>query len=143
MTKTAPAFHAPGLDTTTLSENGVAMPFRLPNGAPLKRTDGVQAEAVLYGPDSSHYRLAMAELRKAATDFASANPEATPEAKDAAEVQRTSAFLARMTKSWNVQLEGGADAPLDRAADFYAAFPSARDQADAFIGARARFMKAS
>lgn len=143
MTKTAPTFHAPGLDTITLSESGVAMPFRLPNGSPLNRLDGVQAEAVLYGPDSSHYRLAMAELRKAATDFASANPDATPEEKDAAEVQRTAVFLGRMTKSWNVQLTDGSEAPLDTAPAFYAAFPAARDQADAFIGARVRFMKAS
>lgn len=140
-------FYAPGLDTVTLSEEGVAMQINLPKGGVLMRSDGNPVELVLYGPDSLKYPLALAQMRKDQTEWASANPNASEEVRVLANRQRTAEFIAAMLKSWNVQTESKKgeyeDAPITAAPDFFKAFPFATDQADAFIANRARFTKAS
>lgn len=137
-------FFAPGMDTVTLSEQGVPMPVKKPDGSPLLRKDGKPVEVVLYGPDSAMYRISMAALTKARTERASLG-ERTPEqlAKDAAD--DAAQFVADMTKSWNVTLMDDSAAPTDGETKlrFYKAFPDAAEQGDRFIARRARFMKAS
>lgn len=146
MTKsTALGFHAPGMDTVTLSEKGAPMTVYRPDGKPLTLADGKTAVVIpLYGPDSDRWRKLMREQQTLRTkrNADGWSEEAIREAADDDDLD----FLANMVApGWNVRLQDDSPAPEDfetyRA--FFAAFPIVRDQANHFISRRASFMLAS
>lgn len=137
-------FHAPGLDTVTMSEAGVDMPVYRADGTPLLRTDKAPVVLNLYGPDSKAYRT-QSRLQRQRQIERNSLGERTPEQKEADAYEDGVLFVAGMVKGWNVQLTGGSEAPadLDTVARFLRAYPIAKDQADQFIARRVGFMMAS
>jgi hypothetical protein len=145
MTKpTELGFHAPGLDTVTMSESGVDMPVIRADGTPLKRLDGKPVILTLYGPDSKAYRTQNRLQRKRQVERASLGERTDEQRADDAD-EDAIVFLAGMIKGWNVQLSDGSEAPCDTptVSRFLRAYPISRDQADQFIARRVAFMKAS
>lgn len=145
MTKKNFTFQGDGLDTTTLSEEGVAMPvLRTDTGKPKLLSDGkTPAEIVLYGPDGQQWRDA--HRHRADTRVKRQSDGWTIEMFREAERDDDIDFMVRMTKGWNIELADGRAAPAtpEAFAAYYAAFPAVFDQANLFISQRARFTKAS
>lgn len=140
------AFHAPGMDTKTLSESGAPMKVYRPDGSPLTLADGkTQVVIPMYGPDSKRWRDLMREQTTERTKFmaeATRTPDQIAEFDDAQQI----AFIARMVApGWNVTLADNKPAPQDVETyeAFFGAYDVARAQADQFIGRRASFMQTS
>ncbi|NAZ37147.1 hypothetical protein [Rubellimicrobium sp. CFH 75288] len=135
-------FDLPGLDTKTLSEQGVPMPVLDPAGRPALDRQGRPITITLLGPDSDRYRAAARAQLRRRIQRASAGQE--PDfAEEEAEII---AILADCTLGWEgVCTPDGEPIPctVAAAAEIYRRYPLIRDQADRFIGDRTRFTKAS
>ncbi len=141
-------FCIPELDTTTLAEEGVAVALKTLAGAPLLNAKKDAVGLILYGADSSQYRKAARKQARSAMARAKARKdeaEVTDEALDQAEADSLAVIVA-CTKGWFGVLDSkGKAIPFtpEGCAEFYRRFPPAKEQADAAIVDRARFMKAS
>lgn len=141
-------FALPGMDTKTLSEEGVEMVVKkLGSTEPLKDKDGNVVKIKLLGPDSAKYRsLTRAQVRKRLSRMSTADaPEAADAMADEDEAD-VLATLASCTVGWTGILTTKGEAipcTLENALALYAKYPVIRDQVDVFIAQRGNFTKAS
>lgn len=140
-------FALPGMDTKTLSEEGVEMIVnRLNSTDPLTDKDGNPVKIKLLGPDSAKYRaLSRLQVRKRLSRMAAAG-QAEAEKFAADDETEIIAVLAACTISWSgILTTKGAPIPCtaETAAALYTGFPAIRDQADLFMAQRENFTKAS
>lgn len=145
------SFDLPEVDTKTLSDSGVVMPIRsIATGEPMFNRHGTPVTLKLLGPDSSVYRI---ESRQALRDHLDKladfekldkNARAVREAEATEEAARR--ILIKMTVGWTgIVNEAGEEIGFSQeaAASLYEQFPAIREQADAFINDRVRFLRAS
>jgi hypothetical protein len=135
------------LDTTTLADEGAAVPLRLLNGQPALNVKKEPVELILYGADGENYRKASRVMARKRVERTQANNGgAIPDEQlDAANDDALDLIVA-CTKGWRGVLDAKGDQlkfTTDLAKEFYRRFPYAREQADAAIVDRTRFTKAS
>jgi hypothetical protein len=133
-------FALPGMDTRTLSEEGVAMEIRTTFGQTLLDKDGKPVRIFMRGPDSATYRsLTRAQVRKR-VQRASGGSETSPEEDEADALD----ILVALTVKWEgVYTPGGeviACTPENVRA-LFANYPIIREQADNFAASRVNFIK--
>lgn len=133
-----------GMDTKTLSEEGVEMVVkRLNSDAPLTDKNGNPVKIRVLGPDSVKYRsLTRAQVRKRVQRAAAGNNEINFDEDEADALE----ILVACTTAWTgVNTPDGK--PIQCAADnirkLYINYPAIRDQVDFFISQRGNFTKAS
>lgn len=136
-------FDLPGMDTKTLSEEGVAMPVKnLTTGEPMVGKDGKPVTITLLGPDSIVWRKQTRQAVRKRLKAVSAGTDADTFDADEAEAVD---MLARATVAWTgICTTKGEPIPCtyETATALYAAFPVIRDQADNFVSLRLNFIKA-
>ena len=138
-------FHLPGLDTKTLSEEGVDMPVKTLKGDTLKDKDGKPVTLKVLGPDSAKYRaLTRAQIRKRIQR--SSVPGAAGEATFEEDEADALGILVACTVGWS-GINGKDGQPVPFSADacrtLYTNFPAIRDQVDVFVTQRVNFTMAS
>lgn len=138
-------FALPGMDTKTLSEEGVAVAIKdLKTAKPIKGKDGADVTITVLGPDSRAYRMQTRDAVRKRLRAAQAD-EADASAKFDADEAEAVDMLARITKSWTgICNTEGKPIPctVETATALYAAFPAIRDQVDSFVAIRTNFIKA-
>lgn len=136
-------FDFPGMDTKTLSEEGVDMTVKNLSGKPLTTKDGKPVTIKLLGPDSIAYRKANRDMvRKRVRAASASEPEPTFEEGEAESV----ALLASLTVGWSgIVNSKGEPVPCtrDAAISLYDRFPAIRDQVDVFVAQRGNFVSAA
>lgn len=135
------------LDTVTLSERGVDLPLKTPDGAPAKNAAGEPVLITLRGIDSEGYRAAMrkAQVEIAAEPRVETPTEETVGAAEKSATLRRAQVLAACTIRWagiNDKQGLPVAATFDNAAELYLKFPLIANQVDAFVGQRANFLLA-
>jgi len=137
-------FNLPGMDTRTLSEEGVDMQVKSLQGEVLKDADGKPVTLKLLGPDSDKYRaMTRQQVRKRFQRAAGADATKDTFAEDEADALN---ILVACTVGWSgVNTTKGEPIPCtpDTVRALYTNFPAIRDQADVFMASRANFTKAS
>ena len=137
-------FNLPGMDTRTLSEEGVDMQVKSLQGEHLKDADGKPVTLKLLGPDSDKYRaMTRQQVRKRFSRAAGADATKDTFAEDEADALN---ILVACTVGWSgVNTTKGEPIPCtpDTVRALYTNFPAIRDQADVFMATRANFTKAS
>lgn len=141
-------FALPGMDTKTLSDEGVAMPIKdIKTGLPLNGADGQPVTITVLGPDSKANRMAArAAVRKrlrsmTIAETVGANEGAAFDAEEAESID----MLASITVGWTgicTTKKEPIPCTKETAAELYRAFPAVRDQVDAFVASRLNFIKA-
>lgn len=136
-------FDIPGMDTKTLSEEGVDMAVKNLSGKPMTTKDGKPITIKLLGPDSIAYRKANRDLvRKRVRAANAAEPEPSFEENEAESI----ALLASLTVGWH-GITNGKGEPVactrEAAAALYERFPAIRDQVDVFVAQRGNFVSAA
>ncbi|CAB5220410.1 hypothetical protein UFOVP233_69 [uncultured Caudovirales phage] len=141
-------FALPGMDTKTLSEEGVEMVVRrIGSDEPLIGKDGTTVKIKLLGPDSTKYRaLSRAQVRKRLSRMAAAGTPADSDDYAAEDEASTLSVLAACTVDWTgIMTTKGEAIPCtpETALALYTGFPAIRDQVDYFMAQRGNFTKAS
>lgn len=138
-------FALPGMDTKSLSEEGVAVTIKdIKTAKPLIGKDGKPVTITVMGPDSKAYRMQTRDAVRKRLRSAQTTDATTDDAFDADEAEAVD-MLARITKSWTgiCNTEGNPiPCNTDAARALFAAFPAVRDQVDAFVSSRLNFIKA-
>ena len=134
-------FDLPSLDTRTLASKGVRLDLVRPDGLPVLNRAGEQVWLLLLGTDSDEFRRAQrATLVETVTD--TSNQKLTDESLDKAD-ERALDVLIAATVAWGGVVDTGGK-PVPRTTEnvraFFKAFPSAKEQADRFVGNRANFL---
>jgi hypothetical protein len=136
-------FDFKGMDTKTLSEEGVDMPVRSMGGKPLRDKHDKPVTIKLLGPDSMVYRKANRDMvRKRVRANAVGETETSFDDEDAENIS----LLARLTVGWSgVNDPKGDPIPFsyDAAVQLYTRYPVIRDQVDLFVANRGNFISAS
>lgn len=134
-------FFDAGIETRTMAEAGVEYGLLCPDGTPFKNKKGEQLKIKLHGFDSDKAKQASEIGRQERNAFEAGGGEITAEYNDTQNIR----WIARMTKSWTVELADGKPAPetFEAFIAFYTVYPTIKDQVDAFIGRRANFINRS
>ncbi|CAB4122368.1 hypothetical protein UFOVP32_13 [uncultured Caudovirales phage] len=137
-------FDLPGMDTKTLSEEGVPMIVKKINSdMPLLDKNGDPVTITVLGPDSIKYRsLSRAQVRKRVQRAAAGNMEVNFEEDEGDALD----ILVACTIAWTgVNTPAGDAIPCTPEAvrNLYTVYPVIRDQVDLFSAQRVNFTKAS
>jgi hypothetical protein len=141
------SFDLDAMDTTTLSERGVAFQImRLDKPTePLKNRDGSAVMITVLGPDSAKYRhhQNLAVRKRVEEQAASGSPSIvqTPEQQLADAVN----LMAAITTEWTLKNASNEPIPCthEAAVALYTHFPAIRDQIDQKVSRRANFLVGS
>jgi hypothetical protein len=127
------------LDTTRLSNDGVAMPLRHPVTRAVLTHDGRTQQITMVGMDSDRWREAVRRQNQARIDRMTGTKIVAAELEE-----EKIELLAAAATGWSVFVDGSwAPFSPDAVLKFYRRFPWAMEDADRFIASRADFLPPS
>jgi hypothetical protein len=144
---TVNSFDLDDMDTTTLSESGVAFQImRLDRPSePLRNRDGSAVTVTVLGPDSAKYRHHQnIALRKRIED-AAASGTGIANVDSEESLSQAINLMAAITTDWTFKNAANQPIPCthEAAVALYTQFPSIRDQIDQKVSRRSNFLRAS
>jgi nucleoside 2-deoxyribosyltransferase len=140
-------FDLDDMDTTTLSERGVAFQImRLDRPSePLRNRDGSAVTITVLGPDSAKYRHHQSlAVRKRVEEAAASGSGILTQDSDESLTQAIT-LMASITTEWTFKNAANEPIPCthEAAVALYTQFPAIRDQIDQKVSRRSNFLRVS